>query len=358
MRPRNCSWSLNLINKLQVTLHRSCQACIKGKRRCDQGWPRCSRCLGKDINCEYVNAPLTIQSTRKASSGRYVGSNRSIMNATPTPQIHAPLRLEIAKEYDPNIIRFLVAGLRDLPANFAETRKTLFIHPDLYPNGLPSPVHEVHNICRLNMQTGQTGRVSVTLLSMLRQYSADLSCRLSHAATFEELLACSQALVLIQCMLVLNEDGNAYPYSEAISVKLAGIAGKLWQQAPSQLPRTLSPRCAWLLAESVRRTIIVCFMLRSAYSLNTRRYTVRTPFIDSLPFDLRTNLWDENSKTAWQDALSDTEESMVSLNEWSNGLAAGRVHDISYFSELILAACKGQAVSSIPSPPVNSYIDS
>ncbi|CAI7670315.1 unnamed protein product [Penicillium crustosum] len=331
----------------QVTLRRSCQACIKGKRRCDQGWPRCSRCLGKDITCEYVNAPLTIQSTRKPSSGR--GPNRSIVNATPTPRIHAPLKLEIAKEYDPNIIRFLVAGLRDLPANFAETRKTLFIHPDLYPNGLPTPVREVHNICRLNMQTGQTGRVSVTLLSMLRQYSADLCRRLCHAATFEELLACSQALVLIQCMLVLNEDGNACPYSEAISVMLAGIGGKLWQQAPIQLPQTLSPRCAWLLAESVRRTIIVCFMLRSAYSLYTRNYTVRTPFIDSLPFDLRTNLWDENSGTAWQDALSDSKSSMVSLNEWSNGLAAGRVHDVS---------CFRQAVSSIPSPPVNSYIDS
>ncbi|KAJ6149255.1 hypothetical protein N7471_000454 [Penicillium samsonianum] len=277
---------------------------------------------------------------------------------TPTPQIHAPLRLEIAKEYDLNIIRFLVAGLRDLPVKFAENRKTLFIHPDLYTNGLPTPVREIHNICRLNMQTGQTGRMSFALLPMLRQNSADLCRRLSHAATFEELLACSQALVLIQCMLILNENGNACPYSEVISVMLAGVAGKLWQQAPIQLPRTLSPRYAWLLAESVRRTIIVCFMLRSAYSLNTRNYSVRTPFIDSLPFDLRTNLWDENSEIAWEDALSDSNDSMVSLHEWSDGLAAGRVHDVSCFSGLILAACKGKAVSSIPSPPVNSYIDS
>ncbi|EKV07446.1 hypothetical protein PDIG_73070 [Penicillium digitatum PHI26] len=34
---------------------------------------------------------------------------------------------------------------------------------------------------------------------------------------------------------------------------LAGVAGKLWQQAPIQLPRALSPRSAWLFAESVRR---------------------------------------------------------------------------------------------------------
>mgnify|MGYP002718584132 FL=1 len=340
-----------------VTLQRSCQACIKAKRRCDQGWPRCSRCLGKDINCGYVNAPLTVQPTRRPSAGRYVGPKRSIANMTPTPQIQTPLRLEIAKEYDPNIVRFLVVGLRNLPVKFAEKRKTLFIHPDLYTKGLPTPIREIHNICRLHMQTHQTGRVSVTLLSMLRQNSADLCRRLSHAATFEELLGCSQALVLNQCMLVLREDGNICPYSEAISVMLARVAVKLWQQAPIQLPGTFSPRYAWLLAESVRRTIIVCFMLRSAYSLNTRNYSVRTPFIDSLPFDLRTNLWDENSERAWQDALTGSGDSMVSLHEWSDGLVAGRVHDVSCFSGLILAACKGQAVSSIPFPPVHSYID-
>jgi hypothetical protein len=97
-------------------------------------------------------------------------------NVTPTPTIRAPLRLEIAKEYDPNIIRFLVAGRRELPVKFAENRKTLFINPDLYTNGLPTPVREIHNVCRLNMQTGQTRRVSFKLLSMLRQHSTDL-CR-------------------------------------------------------------------------------------------------------------------------------------------------------------------------------------
>lgn len=340
----------------QVTLRRSCKACIKGKRRCDQASPRCSRCQEKDIECEYINAPLTANLNQRPYSGSHINANCSTTGVIPTPKIFAPLRLEIAKEYDPNIIRFLVAGLRDLPVKFAENSKTLFIHPHLYRNGLPPPVREVHDICRLNMQTGQTSRISFTLLSMLRQQSMQLSRRLSHAATFEELLGCSQALVLIQCILILNEDASPIEYSEAVSAMLAGVAGRLWHQAPIQLPRALSPRHAWLLAESVRRTIIVCFMLRSAYSLNTRNYSVRTPFVDSLPFDLRTNLWDDDSEHSWQNSLSDSHNSMVSLHEWSDGLAAGRVHDVSGFSALILAACKGQSVSTIPSPPVECYI--
>ncbi|CAG7925172.1 unnamed protein product [Penicillium olsonii] len=339
-----------------VTLRRSCRACIKGKRRCDQGWPKCARCLSKDANCEYVNVPLTAQLGVKKTTGPHVTFKSSRAKAAPAPRISPELRLEIAKEYDPNIIRFLVSGLRDLPVQFAESQKTHFIHPHLYRNGLPTAVREVHNICRLSMQIGQTERTSFTLLSILRQQAAHICRRLSHAATFEELLGYSQALVLIQCILILNEDASASSYSEAVSEMLAGVAGKLWQQAPIQLPQALSPRHAWLLGESVRRTIIVCFMLRSAYSLKTRNYSVRTPFIDALPFDLRTNLWDDDSESSWQHALPESSGSMVSMHEWSDGMAAGRVHDVSAFSALILAACKGQAVSRIPFPPVESYM--
>ncbi|KAJ5769333.1 hypothetical protein N7520_003892 [Penicillium odoratum] len=158
-------------------------------------------------------------------------------------------------------------------------------------------------------------------------------------------------------ILLLNEDGNTGPYSEAISTMLAGVARKLWQQAPIHLPQTLSHRHAWLLAESVRQTIIVCYMLRSAYSLNTRKYSVRTPFVDSLPLDLRNNLWDDDTPPSLEHALSDSNASMVSLHEWSDGMPEGRVHNVSHFSELILAACKEQAVSTIPSPPLDTYID-
>jgi hypothetical protein len=80
--------------------------------------------------------------------------------------------------------------------------------------------------------------------------------------------------------------------------------------------------------------------------------------VDSLPFDLKTNLWEDDSEIAWQEGLFNPHGSMVSLHEWSDGLAAGRVYDVSIFTSFILAACKGRGVSTISSPPVNSYIDS
>lgn len=69
-------------------------------------------------------------------------------------------------------------------------------------------------------------------------------------------------------------------------------------------------------------------------------------------------MWDENSEIARRDVLFDSKGSMFLLHEWSDGLAAGRGHDVSFLSGLILAACKGQAVCSILSLPMNSHIDS
>ncbi|KAJ5115183.1 hypothetical protein NUU61_000942 [Penicillium alfredii] len=211
------------------------------------------------------------------------------------PLADAPLRLEIAKEYDPLVLQFLVNGMREQPIAFAQSQKTVFIHPDLYTSGLPDSIQELHGLCRLHAKATQKRNTS-SLRPLLCQKFADLYRQLSHAATFEELLGCSQALILIKAMIILGEDDDQTPYSEAVSYILAGIAGRLWHQAPIQLPQNLSPRHAWILAESVRRTIIMAFLLRSVYSLKTRKYSVRTPFVDALPFDVRTYLWDEGTE--------------------------------------------------------------
>jgi hypothetical protein len=108
-----------------------------------------------------------------------------------------------------------------------------------------------------------------------------------------------------------------------------------------------------LFAESVRRTIIVAFVLRGVYSLKKRNYSVRTPFIDSLPFDMRTVLWDA-SADSWTDAAGDPADSIVSLHQYSGMLESGIVHGISPFGGLILAACRGKAIEEVayPSTPV------
>ncbi|KAJ5644084.1 uncharacterized protein N7484_006591 [Penicillium longicatenatum] len=338
-----------------LTLRRSCQACARGKRRCDQRWPRCTRCEARGANCEYVNEPLTVLSgVQKAPRKRVSPANHT--TGSPSP-IRLPLQLEIAKEYDRSAIRFLVNGLRALPNTFAETCKTTFVHPDLYASGLPASIRDMQVICKSHLQAEQQQRTSV-LLPLLHQRSGELHRRFNQSLTFEELLGCSQALLLAQCILALNGGGDPNQYSERISVMLDGIAMRLWEQAPVQLPSTFSRRRAWLMAESVRRTIIVSLMLKTAYSLNTRNCGARTPFVDALPFDVRTQLWEDDSDYTWATEAPESPDSMISLHGYSDALESGQFRNISSFGALVLAACKGKEVSSIPFPPPMPYYES
>ena len=43
----------------ETSLRRSCQACVKAKRRCDMSTPKCGRCNSKRLSCAYENEPLT-----------------------------------------------------------------------------------------------------------------------------------------------------------------------------------------------------------------------------------------------------------------------------------------------------------
>ncbi|KAJ5822578.1 hypothetical protein N7447_004918 [Penicillium robsamsonii] len=338
-----------------VTLRRSCQACARSKRRCDQRWPRCTRCEAKGVNCEYVNEPLTV--SNGVQKARRKPTNPS--NRTPSTQssIRPFLRLEIAKEYDGAAIRFLVNGLRAFPNTFAKSCKTMFIHPDLYASGLPASIRDMQALCKIHFQAEQQNRAGI-LLQLFHQRSAELYRRFNQSLSFYELLGCSQALLLAQCIVALNEGGDPEKYSENISIMLDGIAARLWEQAPVQLPPTFSRRHAWLLAESVRRTIIVSLMLKSAYSLNTRNYSVRTPFVDALPFDVRTELWDDDSNNIWAVETPEPPDTMISLHAYSNALENGHFRNVPPFGELILAACKGKEVSLIPFPPSVPYHES
>ncbi|KAL4735414.1 hypothetical protein BDV11DRAFT_196140 [Aspergillus similis] len=346
------------------TLRRVCQACARGKRRCDQRWPQCTRCLARGISCEYANVPLTGDeamvsgsSIRPALRKRLDRSPRKTTTTAAaaaallvTPTIHHPLPMEIPKRYGQSIITLLVEGVSSIPLEFTQNMKTHFIHSELWPPGSrfgaipPAPIRDMYAICQLYPRLHST----TTFRTLLRQKMACLYRQVLRAASFEEALASAQALLLAQCMLIATE-GPDDPYSEATSAMLLSLGQRLYQQAPAQLPSTLSPRRAWLFAETVRRTIIVAFVLRGVYSLKKRNYSVRTPFIDSLPFDMRTALWDA-SADSWTDAAGDPADSIVSLHQYSGMLESGLVHGISPFGGLILAACRGKAIEEVAYP--------
>jgi hypothetical protein len=322
-----------------VSLRRSCKACVKGKRRCDLSLPSCSRCADRRIVCEYTNIPLPAGAESVTSHRHKQVKKYSHINMA---HIRPFLHVEILKTHDRATVRFLIDRMRGFPVAFAQYKMTLFIHPHLYDPSL----EDIHTICSL--YRGPEHSPNKLLVASLRQKSAEIYRQTRQLTSFETLLACVQTLVLIQCMLVFDRDEEN---AESTNSLLAGLARRLWAQAPMQLPHEMSPRRAWLFAESVRRTIIVSYVLCSVHSLQKQNYSIRTPFVEALPFDDRTFLWDAPSEQSWQEGTSRRPISMVSLREYSDMLASSGADEVTEFGSLVLAACKGM----LPSPPVRVH---
>lgn len=335
-----------------ITLHRACKNCVKSKRRCNLVLPQCSRCTNRGLICEYANAPAPIATTTGPSLQREPRVGKTAKNQ-PHRVIYRPLRMEILKTHDAVIVQYLISAMRDVPVTFAKNMQTTFIHPQLYGSSCPGAIRDMFTICR--WQQRSTGvRSNILLSSQLRQKSAELYRLAKAAATIEELLAYTQSLIIAQCLLLFhcdktqntkNEESD--DYVDFTTGMVTGLAQYIWQKAPVHVPHILSPWRAWLLAESIRRTIIIAHIVCSTFSFKQRSYSVRTPFIEALPFDLRSSLWDASSEEVWQQQASQEPVEMVSLREYSDMLVSGRASTISKFGSVVLAACKGVSVSSI-----------
>ncbi|KAL1965462.1 hypothetical protein VTN77DRAFT_5718 [Rasamsonia byssochlamydoides] len=352
-----------------TSLRRSCQGCVKVKRRCDLLFPQCTRCLKKGVPCQYVNVPLSGQArtnnnnatesrVTKSSSGRHGHaaansvvlhrSSHSTKNAAHTPfPVDHRLEVELPKTREPDIVQLIVNGMRNLPVSFAQKMQALFIHPRLYETSLPPPIREMHAICNLCLADGKLN--SSELHSLVRQRIPHLLRAAKRSASYEELLACVQALILAQCIRLSEADGNERSFQTANDTLLE-FARKLWQQAPYQLPSSMSPWRAWIFAESVRRTIIISHVLYATFSFLQQGYANRTPFVDALPFDVRTWLWSIESEEAWMEASANGSFPMVSLYEYTSMLEAGKALGSSPFEKLIFATCRGKELPLRPPP--------
>ena len=125
---------------------------------------------------------------------------------------------------------------------------------------------------------------------------------------------------------------------------------KLWEQAPNRLPASLSPWQAWLFAETVRRTILISYLIRGVYSEYKLGYCVHHLNVEALPFDGHTRLWEPKTATAWESLKPGLASSMVSLREYTNDYARGLTHPRGVFETLLLVSRHGRKAVEMISP--------
>lgn len=124
--------------------------------------------------------------------------------------------------------------------------------------------------------------------------------------------------VLIAVIFALVFQAQSSGTNGTNSALLASVGGLLpiWENhfkthLPTDLSSDLSPWQAWVVAESCRRTLLALQWISGVVELSQSGYCSYRSFVESLPFDARTGLWEAETEEAWNTALARHREAEV-----------------------------------------------
>jgi hypothetical protein len=92
---------------------------------------------------------------------------------------------------------------------------------------------------------------------------------------------------------------------------------------PEHLDDSLGPWHAWCIAETCRRTILAIVHLQGCLDILHCGYTTYRPFVETLPFDARTGVWEADSQEEWQIAITQHGGQETSLLSWHEFIESG-----------------------------------
>ena len=161
------------------------------------------------------------------------------------------------------------------------------------------------------------------------------------------MLASTQSLVLVLLVRLFMLDEFRGDRIRVLLKHLDRWILQLWKQAPSQVPSTFSKTKAWLFAESVRRTMIMSYLIRWLHAVKTEGHFLHTPVIEALPFDLRTSFWDRIGEVS-SDVNIGTK--LVSYREYRDMWDDGQLHGATTFGTMMLVAFRGKNAVQVRIP--------
>lgn len=366
---------------IAASRQKSCNACVRGKRRCDKTYPKCTRCSAKGLDCVYQKLPPTPpkqqqqqqqQSTSSPSESSSFGQSSlgqsQMPDLTPTddfdmnfgmpecnlgPQAHTttaggtssttPETLTLDPNLDFNIadlingtqqghslwdlpgfaepkaqfpapvpvptfgdsgqasdegeprppirdvailekatmdciatdpllvhdtrsrIGFVLGFLKNCHKTFAQTRSLPFMHPRLYAQHLPRTMMTA--FCAASTYATHTPATKAWALRVLSESAKEIQSEGRNAVSALDKLARVQALVIVDTMRQLDGDISMRTAAErerGLVLEWVSELGRLKGEVeggenPVNASRDKAPRSweGWLLAESLRRTIMM-----------------------------------------------------------------------------------------------------
>jgi hypothetical protein len=299
-------------------LRRACISCTKAKRKCLIGLPECARCRQRDLECVYENEPLVSDSR----------------DAPYLVKRSTPRRATLCKNngiYDPEILRYisaqhmsnkiqafclkeeLSAHNRSLMSTAVEIpvttdmKNTLYVIGELYcieglaHRKMPTPF--IHPELRLwgskaPLYSGMVDRYLKSCGPNRMEFISSLALLEVNNCPLMDLVAAAQVLILflIEHAFVQEQDSSFVPRLLDLLAKWRGL---LWSSARARMPLDLSRWHSWILGETVRRTILMSYLLEGLFSAWIKGWCCHSLFISALPLSRKGHLWLANTETDW-----------------------------------------------------------
>ncbi|KAL4904165.1 hypothetical protein BDW74DRAFT_155201 [Aspergillus multicolor] len=319
---------------------KSCNACFRGRRKCNLAYPTCDYCRKTRKNCQYAYPPTRSSSDESPSSGAADSANKDTLTAllnisdTPvmefletgtfpdifsldvclsspngltsdlvlshTPAIHGVPTTSIRKFLGPlgevppiqginTTWQWLIDALKSYPGDFAEMGENIFIHGQLYDDSMPRSIRTTYGISSCSCLSSERNwdmmfRIIEAEVNNLLQPEQQATPSL-----FDD-LANLQALLLYQIIRLFHRDTDIKQRS--LAEQQGGIlmtrALKLLSRSQAEPP---TDRQTWIIAECIRRTAVVIYMLYGVNSIHREGICIGLPTLAKLPVSSAARAW-------------------------------------------------------------------
>ncbi|KAJ9637573.1 hypothetical protein H2204_004722 [Knufia peltigerae] len=263
---------------------------------------------------------------------------------------------KIAITADKFTVGYVTGELLRIAKSVAEDQSAVYIHSQMRPKARPKLLGkfltvDMESITTMDIQRG--GADAHRNNNSSRLALCDRLCRLltelkTSKEPLPEILQAFQVLMSFITTLLFTGgvgDSEMVEQKEDLLRHMREVSVRLLQDGPSMMMMmmmmtttttmppadlSLSNRWhAWILAESVRRAILMTCLIQGVYHGWLRGYCYHEVFIQALPFDVRPGLWNAESEDEWEKSLMmvknvrgwNTWSELVSFREFAHSFA-------------------------------------
>lgn len=305
-----------------ATLRKSCHGCAKSKRHCTVQLPSCARCVQRGLTCTYdlqpfsgaeldtkCSANLLLKGIGFDTTGYCVLDRAEAYNkhfGSDVDPSYCPPGHEEAQQ----LIRHCYLNIPDM---IASQRPATFVHPKLQMRAGRS---------YLSLARGPLNS-AMTLLHLQTLAEVDVG-----AVPLEEELTALQVLLIFTAPMLVSEQRAKRDIAEPW-LKVAEVwAQHLLTTVSVDMLKDRTPWQQWLFAESIRRTILMAYVLICCFNAWEHGYCSNWLLLESLPFDGRPGLWMAESPQAWIAAAGSETGKHVGVELTSVHEFGGKMKDV------------------------------